>query len=777
MQTDLYESMSTTTVNNLPLEGPYGHFDTDSAEYVITRRRTPRPWINYIWNKEFLSLVTQNAQGFGFHQDPAARRTNIIHGRRIYLQDAESGTTWMADGMDAASEPEAFEARHGLGYTTISLTCHGIASRLRLFIPHNANAEVWSLRLENTGDRTRKLRVVAVLDSRIDGEPGLQGYYTRAETHFVPELAAVVHLTHLHENGNPPRAFLATTADVTGYDCRHDTFQGTLSRDTLPEALRAENMGNSDRCEFEKGVFALETRIELSPTAARTLHFFGGHYRTTDDIAAMREGFASDGAVDKACEQVRASALAFPQTWAVETGEPLFDHWCNIWLKRQLAYNATWARDYFNGYRDLCQDVENLVILDPLFARTKLREILSYQYPSGFAPRAWLNGEALDHGHGDSPVWITYAVHALVMETGDRGLLDESVPYYGKDGDEGSVYDHCRRAMDWYWRDRGENGLCLMRKGDWNDALVRVGWDGKGTSVWTTQAYHRALLEFAELARLTGRLDDAATADQRARVIRETLETVAWDGDHYICGFTDDGRPVGAEASGEGTLYANNQSWAVIGRCASPERARQAMDSLERDLETPQGVLTMRDLYTKFDPGIGPVTGQRPGAYQNGSVYSHSNAFKLTADCMLGRREEAWRGLWKILPFSPDRRVAWGEPYVMPNCYFGPAAGYRHDQPGQSWKTGTAGWILRLLSHHIFGLQPSLEGLRIKPCLPAGLRTCCITRRFRGTTYRVSFVQEHGEGEVHQISVEGEVCDSETLPVRSGAIIDVLVRL
>jgi cellobiose phosphorylase len=537
-------------------------------------------------------------------------------------------------------------------------------------------------------------------------------------------------------------------------------------RDGLPKAVRERRMGGSGLCLAEKSAFALESIIEIAPGAEAECLWLAGRYEKEEDIIAMLAR----------AKTAAPETTAFPQPLDIRTGDAVFDHWCATWLQRQLAYNATWARDYFNGYRDLCQDVENLAIFDPQRAREKLLEILSYQYASGFAPRAWFNGKALDHGHGDSPVWIVFAVHALVCETGDLGLLDEIVPYYEKT-ESGSVMDHCRRVIDWYWNDRGENGLCLFRKGDWNDAMIAMGARGKGTSAWTTMAYHRALLEFAELASWMGADHTANEALQRAGTIRETIENVAWDGGWYLRGFTDDGDPVGSAKNAEGAIYANTQSWAVIGDAAPAERLRAAMAALDQQLEGDTGVRTLHNHYTRFDPAIGPITGQIPGFYQNGSIYMHTNMFKLTADCLLGRAEEAWAGIWKLLPFSTARIQTWGEPYVLPNCYFGPAAGYRHDRTGQSWMTASAGWLARILSRHLFGLQPAPDGLHIRPCLPHACDSWTINRRFRGAVYRVSCRRDPETTGGTRILVDGAPLDGDLLPHAPGGEFEVSVLL
>jgi cellobiose phosphorylase len=52
----------------------YGHFDDSRREYVITNARTPWPWINYLGNEDFFSLISNTAGGYSFYKDAKFRR-------------------------------------------------------------------------------------------------------------------------------------------------------------------------------------------------------------------------------------------------------------------------------------------------------------------------------------------------------------------------------------------------------------------------------------------------------------------------------------------------------------------------------------------------------------------------------------------------------------------------------------------------------------------------------------------------------------------------------
>jgi len=50
----------------------YGFFDDKAREYVITNPRTPWPWINYLGNEDFFSLISNTAGGYTFTKMPSS---------------------------------------------------------------------------------------------------------------------------------------------------------------------------------------------------------------------------------------------------------------------------------------------------------------------------------------------------------------------------------------------------------------------------------------------------------------------------------------------------------------------------------------------------------------------------------------------------------------------------------------------------------------------------------------------------------------------------------
>ena len=83
------------------VEKKYGHFDDDNREYVITDPQTPWPWINYLGNEDFFSLISNTAGGYSFYKDAKFRRITRYRyngvpmdngGRYFYIKDGD--TVW-----------------------------------------------------------------------------------------------------------------------------------------------------------------------------------------------------------------------------------------------------------------------------------------------------------------------------------------------------------------------------------------------------------------------------------------------------------------------------------------------------------------------------------------------------------------------------------------------------------------------------------------------------------------------------------------------------------
>ena len=82
-----------------------------------------------------------------------------------------------------------------------------------------------------------------------------------------------------------------------------------------------------------------------------------------------------------------------------------------------------------------------------------------------------------------------------------------------------------------------------------------------------------------------------------------------------------------------------------------------------------------------------------------------------------------------------------------------------------SWLTGTAAWTFVSISQAILGVQPTLEGLAIDPCIPAEWAGYTVKRRYRGAIYRITVENPHHvEKGIASITVDGTSITGNVLP-------------
>ncbi|MFP4106281.1 MAG: hypothetical protein ACLFVU_09345, partial [Phycisphaerae bacterium] len=144
----------------------FGHFSDDGLEFTINTPQPPRPWLNYLWNDQYLAIVSQTGQGRGVYQDTSGRRTDLVQGARmIYLRDADSGEFWTANAGRVDDHPKPFDCTVGLGYQIIRSSQQGIASQWRTFVPREDPCEIWTVTLRNDSADVRHLNAFLYFDT------------------------------------------------------------------------------------------------------------------------------------------------------------------------------------------------------------------------------------------------------------------------------------------------------------------------------------------------------------------------------------------------------------------------------------------------------------------------------------------------------------------------------------------------------------------------------------------------------------------------------------
>ena len=184
------------------------------------------------------------------------------------------------------------------------------------------------------------------------------------------------------------------------------------------------------------------------------------------------------------------------------------------------------------------------------------------------------------------------------------------------------------------------------------------------------------------------------------------------------------------------------------------ELAAACWKAVDEILESEHGSLTLWPPYSGADPNVGRVTMLLPGMYENATAYCHGTSFKIVADLVAGRADQALASWHKVMPDNAKHpsSISGCEPYAFTNQYLGPTNGRAGDSIS-GWITGSAGWMFRSVIEYFCGVQPGYHGLKISPCLPTTWDEVRVRRQLRGKTYDV-LIKRDGSG--YRITVNGQ---------------------
>ncbi len=759
---------------------PHGHFTDDGREYVITDPFTPRPWHNYLVGDTYLVNLTQHGTGASFYQPRGeGLRVNVTEDRDgsggprfVYLRDDETGDYWGLTGAPGYGSMDAWECRVGLGYQVMRSRSRGVEASWRVFVPDGPDpCELWTVAVANRSARTRRLSVFPYVEMHLTGGSTLMDFIAVLGGHYDPALGAVFGINSCVKFPPTFKAVLASDSEAAGATVSRDEFLGPYRDHHNPLAVERGDVHNPEAGTEWLGA-SLRHELGLEPGESATVNCLLGVIESVGEGRRLIETYLAPGEPERRFRDLLAAADEMVHRTTVETGDAALDRWMNVWLKHQLGFVARWGRVIGRGFRDILQDTFGHRLTDASAARACIGEVFSKQYPDGRGIRAWrLPTAELDlQDYADSPSWMAMALAQYLKETADFPLLEEPVPFlnaadpYAEPTERATVWEHVLRAQRHLLADRGTHGLSKIHYGDWCDTMNGVGAAGRGESVMLSMQVKWGCDLVAEMAEHLGRGDVAEEMRTGAAALAEAIDAHAWDGAWYRRAFDDAGVPVGTadpppEDEGEGRIFLNPQSWALIAGLADAERAESCIAAAREHLDTGYGMVLHAPAFTKLRPRIGQMTAMTPGFYENGSVYVHGNCFWVHALAVAGRGEDAWQAMRAVLPGTPNKPNANTEPFVVPNFYIGPAAPARRRQQDlylSGWRTGSAAWLYMTTMEWILGLRAEYAGLLVDPHLPDAWTRVRVVRPFRGDTYDVTIEKPAGPGgSVREVTLDG----------------------
>lgn len=811
----------------LRLFNGHGGFSADGREYVVhtsANRRPPAPWVNVIANARFGTVVSEAGSAYTWCENAHLLRLTPWHndpvtdagGEEIYLRDEASGDVWSPTHPSVSAAPQAarasaaFRTRHGFGYSVFEHEHDELRSALTVFVALEDAVKFSRLVLHNAGTRPRRLTATAYVEWVLGD--------VRAKTAPHLDVAVAADNSALYARNRYSNdfgdwvAFLdVDPADREGasFTADREEFIGRNGSLHHPAALRRVRLSGRTGTGLD-ACGAFQVAVELAPGETREIVFRLGMGRSDDEAGQLVQRHRGADAARAALQAVRAHWDGVLGAVQVRTPSPSIDLLANGWLIYQTIACRLWARSgYYQsggafGFRDQLQDAMALVHTQAPLLRRQLLASAARQFVEGDVQHWWHPpaGRGVRTRISDDYLWLPLALGRYLEATNDTAVLSEEVgflegrpvpehdeSYYdlpGRSGVTAPLYEHARRAVAHGLR-FGAHGLPLMRAGDWNDGMNRVGDGGRGESVWLGFFLCEVLRGFAPIARRHGDTAFAQRCEDERSHLAARLEAAGWDGGWYLRAFFDDGTPLGSKSSPECRIDAIAQSWAVLSGVGSPHRVAQAMDAVQEHLVRRDARLVqlLDPPFDRAGPDPGYIAGYLPGVRENGGQYTHAAVWAAMAYAMLGDREHAWEVMDLINPVhhglsEEDVAVYKVEPYVVAaDVYSVPP---HHGRGGWSWYTGSAGWMYRLIVESLLGLslQADDDGARLRwrPCLPAEWTGLEVDYRYGSTLYRVTVQVTAQAAEDALIVLDGAPQAGAALPlVDDGREHDVTVRV
>lgn len=785
----------------------FGYFDDQNREYVITSPETPLPWINYLGNENFFSLISNTCGGYSFYKDAKLLRltryryNNVpadTNGRYYFIH--HNDTVWTPAWQPVKTSLDSYECHHGLGYSQFLSEKNGIKADLTAFVPLNESCEINRLVLTNKNSSEESLTLTSYVEfcfwNAVDDSTNFQRNLSLGEVEVCG--SEIYHKTEYRERRNHFAYYTVNTA-IDGFDTDRDQFLGVYGSIEHPSSVY-EGIAHNSIASGGAVIGSHHLNITLKPGESRSFIFILGYSENRQD-----EKWESPGIIRKdnarsvisrysTDDQVNAALAKLATYWnnllsiyRVDSSDEKLNRMVNIWNQYQcmVTFNMSRSASYYEsgtgrgmGFRDSCQDLLGFVHLIPDRARQRILDIAATQFEDGSAyhqyqPLTRKGNSDIGSGFNDDPLWLIAGTAAYIKETGDLTILDESVDFNNDHTLAQPLMEHLRRSFDYTVTHLGPHGLPLIGRADWNDCLnlncfskepgesFQTFGPSEGPvaeSIFIAGMFVKYGQEYAQICRLIGDTDEACRAEAEVEKMYRTVLGAGWDGEWFLRAYDAFGEKVGSSECEEGKIFIEPQGFCVLADIGIKEgHAQKALDSVKEWLDTKYGIVLQQPAYSKYYLNLGEISSYPPGYKENAGIFCHNNPWISIAETRIGRGNRAFEIYRKICPAYIEEisEIHRTEPYVYSQMIAGKDAP-KHGEAKNSWLTGTAAWTFVNVSQYILGIRPSFDGLVIDPCIPSNMDGFTVTRKYKGALCHIHVSNpDHVEKGVRSMKING----------------------
>jgi len=767
----------------------YGFFDDKAREYVITDPCTPWPWINYLGNEDFFSLISNFAGGYTFYKDAKFRRLTRYRynnvpmddgGKYFYIKDGD--TIWSPGWKPVKTELDKYECHHGMNYTIIKGMKDGITAEVLYFVPLKTWAEIQKLTLTNNSKKTKKLKIFSFVEWCLwNAASDMENFQRNFSTGEVEIEGSVIYHKTEYKERRDHYAYYSVNSPINGFDTDRESFMGLYNGFNCPQVV-SEGKPRMSVAHGWSPIASHYLEVELKPGESKDFIFVLGYVENLQEEKFESKGiinkkkakatiarFDTVAKVDAALAELRKYWDNLLSIYTVKSGDDKLDRMVNIWNQYQCMITFCFSRSasFFEsgigrgmGFRDSNQDLIGFVHQIPERARERIIDIASTQFSDGgcyhqYQPLTKRGNNDVGGGFNDDPMWLILGTISYIKETGDFKILDEKVPFDNDMATARSLFDHLTVSFDHVVNNLGPHGLPLIGRADWNDCLnLNCFSNDPNESFQTTEnktegskaesvmigglfvAYGR---DYVELCNKIGKKDEALRAKKLVDEMIKSVEKFGWDGEWFIRAYDFYGKKVGSHENEEGKIFIESQGLCTMAGIGKEEGlCEKALNSVKELLDCKYGIVLNNPAFTKYYIEYGEISSYPAGYKENAGVFCHNNPWIMIGETVIGRGDQAWEYYKKICPpyLEDISELHKTEPYVYAQMVAGKDA-FKPGEAKNSWLTGTASWNYYAITQYILGVRPGYDGLIVDPCIPKSWKGFTIYRKFRGAGYQI----------------------------------------
>ena len=584
----------------------YGGFNKSGDEYHILNTDTPVPWCNVMANENFGTIVSSYGTVYSYYKNSQSFKISNWCNDWISFKQGET-----FEGI----YDNNYNMIYGFGYTKVTQEDDEVKKDMCIFISTYENIKLQRILLKNLSKESKKVNISYSIDPVL-------GVVKDVNRNYVLCKEAKNSL----EFKNP---YSLEFSDCIVYI----TVLGK-SKDMNITYL------NED--------YKVNVEVELEKDEEAEFTIILGCTEKIEDINRIQNMFETTDSIKREYD----NTVNYWRKLVVKNMK-LDDEYLNImangWLLYQTIVCRLFARSGFYqsggamGYRDQLQDTLSLISSWPERTRQQILLNSSKQFEKGDVLHWWHehSGAGIRTYFSDDYLWLPYVLSEYVNRTGDISVLDETTPYledkpmngkrevydvYRNIDKYDTVYNHAKKAIEYgLSRINEKNGLLKIGDGDWNDGFSNI----RGESVWLTFFMMNVLEKFIYLANIKFEFELSNEYEKKIEELKESVLKNAWDTDHFVRAFFENGEVLGAYVNKECKIDLISQAWAVI----SMKTYKDVQDKLKMCMETAQKYLVdkklgiVKLLYPAFNnesknnPGY--IRSYVPGIRENGGQYTH----------------------------------------------------------------------------------------------------------------------------------------------------------